>query len=67
MFPKGNGFTFFSLLRKEPKVAEGPRPSRLPGTVQIAGRNGVFTEMTGVHQVTGFAQPLFCTVSTAMI
>ena len=25
---------FFSLLRKEPKVAEGPRPSRLPGTVQ---------------------------------
>ena len=29
-FPKGNGFTFFSLLRKEPKVAEGPRPSRLP-------------------------------------
>ena len=21
---------FFSLLRKEPKVAEGPRPSRLP-------------------------------------
>ena len=32
--PKGNGFTFFSLLRKEPKVAEGPRPSRLPGTVQ---------------------------------
>ena len=27
---KGNVFTFFSLLRKEPKVAEGPRPSRLP-------------------------------------
>ena len=47
---------FFSLLRKEPKVAEGPRPSRLPGTVQIAGRNSVFTEMTGVHQVTGFVQ-----------
>ena len=30
MFPKGNGFTFFSLLRKERGVAEGPRPSRLP-------------------------------------
>ena len=29
-FPKGNGFTFFSLLRKERGVAEGPRPSRLP-------------------------------------
>ena len=26
---KGTGL-FFSLLRKEPKVAEGPRPSRLP-------------------------------------
>ena len=25
---------FFSLLRKERGVAEGPRPSRLPGTVQ---------------------------------
>ena len=29
-FPKRDVFTFFSLLRKEPKVAEGPRPSRLP-------------------------------------
>ena len=29
-FSKGDAFTFFSLLRKEPKVAEGPRPSRLP-------------------------------------
>ena len=28
--PKGNGFTFFSLLRKERGVAERPRPSRLP-------------------------------------
>ena len=33
-FLKRNGFTFFSLLRKERGVAEGPRPSRLPGTVQ---------------------------------
>ena len=30
MFRKGNVFTFFSLLRKERGVAEGPRPSRLP-------------------------------------
>ena len=32
--------------------------SRLrPATsVQIAGRNSVFTEMTGVHQVTGYAE-----------
>ena len=47
---------FFSLLRKEPKVAEGPRPSRLPGTVQIAGRNGVLDRMTGFYQVTGYVQ-----------
>ena len=33
-FLKRNGFTFFSLLRKERGVAEGPRPSRLLGTVQ---------------------------------
>ena len=59
MFPKGNGFTFFSLLRKERGVAEGPRPSRLPGTVQIAGRYVVFTEMTGVHQVTGYVRAAF--------
>ena len=47
---------FFSLLRKEPKVAEGPRPSRLPGTVQIAGRDDVLDKMTGFHQVTGYAE-----------
>ena len=34
-FRKGTSL-FFSLLRKEPKVAEGPRPSRLPGTVQTS-------------------------------
>ena len=28
--PQRNVFTFFSLLRKERGVAEGPRPSRLP-------------------------------------
>ena len=27
-----------------------------PGTIQIAGRYGVFAKMTGVHQVTGFAK-----------
>ena len=47
---------FFSLLRKEPKVAQRVATLWTPGTVQIAGRNGVFTEMTGVHQVTGFVQ-----------
>ena len=47
---------FFSLLRKEPKVAEGPRPSRLPGTVQIAGRYSIVDGMTGFYQVTGYAE-----------
>ena len=47
---------FFSLLRKEPKVAEGPRPSRLPGTVQIAGRYDVLDRFSGFHQVTGYEQ-----------
>ena len=53
---KGDVFTFFSLLRKEPKVAQRVATLWTPGTVQIAGRNGVFTEMTGVHQVTGYAE-----------
>ena len=51
-FSKEDAFTFFSLLRKEPKVAEGPRPSRLPGTVQIAGRNDGFDRITSFHHVT---------------
>ena len=33
-FPKGNGFTFFSLLRKEPKVAQRVATLWTPGTVQ---------------------------------
>ena len=55
-FSKEDAFTFFSLLRKEPKVAEGPRPSRLPGTVQIAGRYDVLDRFSGFHQVTGYEQ-----------
>ena len=55
-FPKGNGFTFFSLLRKEPKVAQRVATLWTPGTVQIAGRYGVFGIMTGLYHVTSFAQ-----------
>ena len=27
-----------------------------PGTIQIAGRQGVFAKTTGIHQVTGYAE-----------
>ena len=47
---------FFSLVRKEPKVHQRSADLWTPGTVQIAGRNGVFTEMTGFRQVTNFAE-----------
>ena len=52
---RGSTILFFSLVRKEPKVPEGLRPSRLPGTIQISARYMIFSEMTGVHQVTGRA------------
>ena len=54
-FRKGTGL-FFSLVRKEPKVHQRSADLWTPGTVQIAGRNGVFTEMTGFRQVTNFAE-----------
>ena len=47
---------FFSLVRKEPKVHQRSADLWTPGTVQIAGRYVVFTEMTGVHQVTGYVR-----------
>ena len=53
---KGDVFTFFSLLRKEPKVAQRVAPLWTPGTLQIAGRNGVLDRMTGFRQVTGYAK-----------
>ena len=63
MFPKGNGFILFASAKRTKKQT-GFHPAT---SVQIAGRNGVFTEMTGFHQVTGYVQPLFRTESTAMI
>ena len=54
-FPERETVLFFSLVRKEPKVPEGLRPSRLPGTIQISARFIIFAEVTGVHQVTGRA------------
>ena len=47
---------FFSLVRKEPKVHQRSADLWTPGTVQIAVRYVVFTDMTGVHQVTGYVR-----------
>ena len=47
---------FFSLVRKEPKVHQRFANLWTPGTIQIAGRQGVFAKMTGVHQATGNAE-----------
>ena len=52
---KGTGL-FFSRVRKEPKVHQRFANLWTPGTIQIAGRQGVFAKMTGIHQVTGYAK-----------
>ena len=61
MFSARRTVLFFSLVRKEPKVPEGLRPSRLPGTIQISARFVGFAEMTDVHHVTGRAK--ICSVT----
>ena len=49
-------FSYFSRVRKVPKVHQRFANLWTPGTIQIAGRYGVFAKMTGVHQVTGYAE-----------
>ena len=49
-------FSYFSRVRKVPKVHQRFANLWTPGTIQIAGRYGVFAKMTGNHQVTGFAK-----------
>ena len=53
---KGKTGLFFSLLRKEPKVAQRVATLWTPGTVQIAGRYNIFYKMTGVHHVTDYVR-----------
>ena len=53
---KGKTVLFFSRVRKEPKVHQRFANLWTPGTIQIAGRYGVFSKVTGVHQVTGNAE-----------
>ena len=49
-------FSCFSLVRKEPKVHQRFANLWTPGTIQIAGRYMIVVEVTGVHQVTGYAE-----------
>ena len=46
---------FLRRAKSNQKARRGLRPSGLPGTIQISARYMIFSEMTGVHQVTGRA------------
>ena len=57
MFPaKGTFFVLFALCKKNQKAHQRFANLWTPGTIQIAGRYGVFAKVTGVHQVTGYAE-----------
>ena len=53
---KGKRFSFFSLVRKERGVHQRFANLWTPGTIQIAGRYMIVVEVTGFHQVTGYAE-----------
>ena len=53
---KGNGFILFALCKKNQKAHQRFANLWTPGTIQIAGRYVIFSEMTGFHQVTGNAE-----------
>ena len=48
-------WSFLRRAKSTAKTRRGLRPSGLPGTIQISARYMIFSEMTGVHQVTGRA------------
>ena len=53
---KGDGFFLFALCKKNQKAHQRFANLWTPGTIQIAGRYEIFAEMTGIHQVTGYAE-----------
>ena len=53
---KGDGFILFALCKKNQKAHQRFANLWTPGTIQIAGRYGVFAKVTVVHQVTGYAE-----------
>ena len=54
--PERERFYVLFASAKRTKKQPGLRPAT---SVQIAGRYVVFTEMTGVHQVTGYVRAAF--------
>ena len=46
----------FALCKKNQKAHQRFANLWTPGTIQIAGRQGVFAKMTGIHQVPGYAE-----------
>ena len=53
---KGNGFILFALCKKNQKAHQRFANLWTPGTIQIAGRYMIVVKVTGVHQVTGYAE-----------
>ena len=53
---KGDGFILFALCKKNQKAHQRFANLWTPGTIQIAGRYELFAEMSGVHQVPGYAE-----------
>ena len=53
---RGRFFILFASCKKNQKARQRFANLWTPGTIQIAGRYVIFSEMTGIHQVTGFAK-----------
>ena len=53
---RGRFYVLFASCKKNQKARQRFANLWTPGTIQIAGRQGVFAKMTGNHQVTGFAK-----------
>ena len=53
---KGRFYILFASCKKNQKARQRFANLWTPGTIQIAGRYVIFSEMTGVHQVTSNAK-----------
>ena len=52
-FPERERVVTFCIVQKVTKKHAGLRPAT---SIQIAGRYEIFAEMSGIHQVTGYAE-----------
>ena len=55
-FLRKERFSYFSRVRKVPKVHQRFANLWTPGTIQIAGRYVIVAKTSDIHQVTGFAK-----------